>query len=99
MHFEFHERNVQKLHIEHCTVRMSSYIFYCDPSGTEVLVGANIIGLYYHICCISSRLGKLRSEKREERALVVQARKKKNACYFLGVGSKQGRLDLILPKF
>ena len=54
---------------------------------------------YYHICCISSRLGKLRSEKREERALVVQARKKKNACYFLGVGSKQGRLDLILPKF
>jgi len=35
----------------------------------------------------------------EERALVVQARKKKNACYFLGVGSKQGRLDLILPRF
>ena len=43
--------------------------------------------------------GRIRSEKREERALIVQARKKKNACYFLGVGSKQGRLDLILPKF
>ena len=41
----------------------------------------------------------IRSEKREERALVVQATKKKNTCYFLGVGSKQGRLDLILPKF
>ena len=27
------------------------------------------------------------------------SKKKKNACYFLGVGSKQGRLDLILPKF
>ena len=35
---------------------------------------------------------------RDDRALVVQARKKKNACYFLGVGSKQGRLDLDLPK-
>ena len=26
-------------------------------------------------------------------------KKKKNACYFLGVVSKQGRLDLILPNF
>ena len=61
--------------------------------------GTKVCKTYYHICCISSRLGKLRSEKREERALVVKARKKKNACYFLGVGSKQCRLDLILPKF
>ena len=38
--------------------------------------------------------------EREERALVVQARKKKkHTCYFLGVSSKQVRLDLILPKF
>ena len=72
------------------------------PLDTDVLLEHENCGgmrMYYHICCISSRLGKLRSEKREERALVVQARKKKNACYFLGVGSKQGRLDLILPNF
>ena len=34
-----------------------------------------------------------------KRTLIVRERKKKNACYFLGVGSKQGRLDLILPNF
>ena len=43
--------------------------------------------------------GNIRSEKREKKALIVQERKKKNACYFLGVASKQGRLDLILAKF
>ena len=53
------------------------------------------LGKSYHTLAFGrwSHAGNIRSEKSDARAKVVVARKKKNACFFLGVGSKQGRLD------